>query len=459
MSKVCQFFQYFSFLCLLQYFFCVIKYSDNSKFLKGICLMKIAFFKSKITPEIGAFLAGYCFDDKSNSIADDLFMDGLCVDDGERKVLIISFDLLGLDEWYIKEVRKKCAEILETDEANVLFSCTHTHSGPESRTVACIPEQLNVTYLENLKEQILQETKDLLAKDWIECTVSFYSMQCNENLNRRYVTVDNRASFMPHWKAMVPLCTQFRDDELSLLFFWKKNERGTTVPAYVIGNFAAHPLAGRTPGEGAFRISADFPGVFRDYLGYLGDKLGSAPGSVNFRNKEKSWKRLYFEVKLENGKRYFTFCGYDRYMSMFLNNISLRPSCYDCRFTTVNRQGDITLGDFWGIGRKYPERDDDKGISLIIVNTEKGERAYGEVEGKIDGFDADIDVAKAGQKTLSSPTGKNPLHEEFYRLYSEKGIKPAIEQVTSVPSAPKKAYYAIMRFGLDIVRKILKKGY
>ena len=117
--------------------------------------MKIAFFKSKITPEIGAFLAGYCFDDKSNSIADDLFMDGLCVDDGERKVLIISFDLLGLDEWYIKEVRKKCAEILETDEANVLFSCTHTHSGPESRTMACIPEQLNVTYLENLKEQIL----------------------------------------------------------------------------------------------------------------------------------------------------------------------------------------------------------------------------------------------------------------------------------------------------------------
>ena len=201
------------------------------------------------------------------------------------------------------------------------------------------------------------------------------------------------------------------------------------------------------------------PGVFRDYLGYLADKFGSAPVSVNFRNKEKSWKRLYFEVKLENGKRYFTFCGYDRYMSMFLNNISLRPSCYDCRFTTVNRQGDITLGDFWGIGRKYPERDDDKGISLIIVNTAKGERAYGEIEEKIDGFDADIDVAKAGQKTLSSPTGKNPLHEEFYRLYGEKGIKPAIEQVTSVPSAPKKAYYAVMRFGLDIVRKILKKGY
>lgn len=228
--------------------------------------MKIAFFKSKITPEIGSFLAGYGLTDKSNSIADDLFMSGLAVDDGTQKVLIISFDLLGLDEWYIKDVRKGCADILSVPEANVLFSCTHTHSGPETRTMAAYPNQLNKPYLENLKTQILQETKDLLQKDWIDCTVSYYGLRCEENLNRRYLTADNRASFMPHWKAMVPLCDQYRDEELSLLFFWKKNEFNETVPAYVIGNYAAHPLAGRTPGEGALRISADFPGVFRDYV-------------------------------------------------------------------------------------------------------------------------------------------------------------------------------------------------
>ena len=201
------------------------------------------------------------------------------------------------------------------------------------------------------------------------------------------------------------------------------------------------------------------PGVFEDYLKHLGDKFGSKPVSVNFRNKEKSWKRLYFEVKFENGKRYFTFCGYDRYMSMFLNNISLRPSCYDCRFTTVNRQGDITLGDFWGIGRKYPERDDDKGISLIIVNTEKGAKAYGEIADKFDTFESDIETAKAGQKTLSSPTSKNPKHKEFYSLYADRGVKYATEAVTDIPSAPKKLYYSVMRWGLDLARKILRKGY
>ena len=74
--------------------------------------MKIAWFKKVISPEIGAYLAGYSLNDKSVAKRDDLYMTGLCADDGERKVLIISFDLLGLDEWYTRRIREKCAEIL-----------------------------------------------------------------------------------------------------------------------------------------------------------------------------------------------------------------------------------------------------------------------------------------------------------------------------------------------------------
>ena len=201
------------------------------------------------------------------------------------------------------------------------------------------------------------------------------------------------------------------------------------------------------------------PGVFEDYLKYLGDKFKSKPVSVNFRNKEKSWKRLYFEVIFENGKRYFTFCGHDRYMSMFLNNISLRPSCYDCRFTTVNRQGDITLGDFWGIGRKYPERDDDKGISLIIVNTEKGQKAYGEIADKLDAFESDIDTAKAGQLILSASVKKHARYDEFFELYEKHGIKKAAETTVYIPGRLKRRYEMSKRWALDIARKILRKGY
>lgn len=201
------------------------------------------------------------------------------------------------------------------------------------------------------------------------------------------------------------------------------------------------------------------PKMFADYLEYLSEKYKGKPVSVNFRQKQKGWKRLYFEVVFDNGKRYFTFSGYDRYMAMFLNNISLRPSCYECKFACEERQGDITLGDFWGIGRKYPERDDDKGISLVLINSKKGEQAYSAIIDKFDVFESDIETAKAGQRTLSTPTKKNPKHDEFYRLYAEKGVKDAVEQTVKVPGALKKAYYAVMRWALDVLRKILKKGY
>ena len=201
------------------------------------------------------------------------------------------------------------------------------------------------------------------------------------------------------------------------------------------------------------------PKMFEDYLDYLSKQYKGKPVSVNFRQKSKGWKRLYFEVVFDNGKRHYTFSGYDRYMAMFLQNISLRPACYDCKFACEDRPGDITLGDFWGIGKKYPERDDDKGISLILVNTKKGEQAYGDISDKFDVFESDIETAKAGQLTLSRPSKKNAKHDSFYALYAEKGIKEAVETTVKVPNIIKRAYYAVMRFALDILRKILKKGY
>lgn len=202
------------------------------------------------------------------------------------------------------------------------------------------------------------------------------------------------------------------------------------------------------------------PKLFAEYLDYLKEQYnGSKPISVNFRNKQRGWKRLYMEVKFDNGKRHYIYSGYDRYESMFLNNLSLRPSCYECKFTKIERYGDITLGDFWGIGKKYPQWDDDKGISVVLLNTQKGVATYDRIANLFDGREEKLDTAKAGQRTLYAPTRKHPNRDAFYKLYVEQGCKVALERYTSVPSAPVRAYYAVMRFGLDIVRKILRKGY
>lgn len=202
------------------------------------------------------------------------------------------------------------------------------------------------------------------------------------------------------------------------------------------------------------------PKLFTDYLEYLSKQYGGGkPISVNFRNKQRGWKRLYMEVCFDNGKRHYIYSGYDRYEGMFLNNLSLRPSCYECKFTKTERFGDITLGDFWGIGKKYPQWDDDKGISVVMLNTEKGTVAYEQIADLFEGREEELDTAKAGQRTLYAPTQKNSNRDAFYKLYAEQGCKKALEQYTNVPSMPSRAYYAVMRWGLDIIRNVLRKGY
>ena len=223
--------------------------------------MKIAWFKKVISPEIGAYLAGYSVFDKSVAKRDDLYMTGLCADDGERKVLIISFDLLGLDEWYTRRIREKCAAILGVSAEAVLFSCTHTHTGPECRIIKSKPDQLHVKYLEALENWIIEEVTNL--SNYRECDVFFYSSRCDENRNRRYVTACNQATFTPHRREVVPIALEYADKELGELCFIDKE---THLPIYLIGNYAAHPLAGHAPGLGGLTISADFPGVFRQYV-------------------------------------------------------------------------------------------------------------------------------------------------------------------------------------------------
>ena len=73
-------------------------------------------------------------------------------------------------------------------------------------------------------------------------------------------------------------------------------------------------------------------------------------------------------------KQYFVRYFEDDFMGMFLGNIDLRPSCYACHFKGFPRISDMTIGDCWGIEKHMPDMDDDKGTSVIMAHSSKGER-------------------------------------------------------------------------------------
>ena len=224
--------------------------------------MKSAVTSKIISPEVGVRVAGYGPDDFSVAKHDDLYLSVLALDDGNNICVLLSYDLLGIDSKYIRIIRKKCAAVIGGDEAQVMLSCTHTHCGPHTRTLPDC-DRIETDYLEKLIDLTVDAVNEVVNGEWFDTDVYWYSLNCDENINRRYVGNDNRCTFLPHRPFLEPLCDGVRDRELGVIFF---RDRASGDVRYVIGNYAAHPLAGHTPGIGGHRISADFPGVFRDYL-------------------------------------------------------------------------------------------------------------------------------------------------------------------------------------------------
>lgn len=201
------------------------------------------------------------------------------------------------------------------------------------------------------------------------------------------------------------------------------------------------------------------PSVFKQYTAGIEKRFNSRIIDMNLRDKKKSWHRLHTAIQFENGKEFYTFCGYDSYMSAFLTNMSQRPSCFECKFTTENRQGDITLGDFWGIGVHISKMDDNKGTSMVIVNSAKGADIWQKIRHEFIVEDASFTIAESANKVLSEPPAKNPNRDFFYKTFSESGFEAAADKWIRIPSKAEQLYYDFMRFGLDVYRFIFNKKY
>ena len=226
--------------------------------------MKIAKFEQNITPQVGTTIGGYGPFDETFRQVGDLVVSMLAMDDGKHKALILGYDLIGMDEELIDRIRHEAAEALGTPEDFVILSCTHTHEGPQTRSLCEHPEVFNAPYAEQLIKWTCDGIRQL-KENFVEVDTFFYSMQVDANTNRRYVKRDNRAHFFPHHRDMEALSDEFCDQELGLLLFFEKDSR---IPVEVLANYAAHPLATHAPGLGGHTLSPDYPGYLRQAVKY-----------------------------------------------------------------------------------------------------------------------------------------------------------------------------------------------
>ena len=140
--------------------------------------------------------------------------------------------------------------------------------------------------------------------------------------------------------------------------------------------------------------------------------------NISFRKKNTGWRTYSLCIEFENGKSYSCVFNKDPYMKMFLRNICLRPSCYSCRFKAINSQADITLGDCWGIEKYMPELDDNKGCSLIITHTNKGNDLIRRVMDNLEIREADL--SRVQQPMIINSAELHPNRKKFFRAVGKE---------------------------------------
>lgn len=157
------------------------------------------------------------------------------------------------------------------------------------------------------------------------------------------------------------------------------------------------------------------PKVWKKYLEEKEKQYNSKIKKIRFRDKESGWKTYSVTKTFENNKTQKTAFSQDSYMRMFLSEICLRPSCHSCRFKNLKRSSDITIGDCWGIENYMPDMDDNKGTSVIIVHSVKGESMIHSIEEQLNIKIAEVDKALPPTADSRKSVVANPKRSKFFK--------------------------------------------
>ncbi len=164
------------------------------------------------------------------------------------------------------------------------------------------------------------------------------------------------------------------------------------------------------------------PLMYKKYLEWIEGKYGKI-SHINFRHKKKGWYDALRMITLLSGNKYFLRNNNDAYWLAFNDNKNLQMACYDCHYLGFPRKTDITIADFWGIGRSIPFGHIDeieKGVSLLIGNSDKGKTLINQSKDKMECFERTIEEAinrnQAGVRSSELPESRKNFYQDLNQL-------------------------------------------
>lgn len=199
--------------------------------------------------------------------------------------------------------------------------------------------------------------------------------------------------------------------------------------------------------------SINSPKAFKAYIDELEEEYKSKVVKVHLKNKKYGWQSLASQVCFENGQEVIRDKSQDWWVKGFIaHDLYTRESCYHCQYKVLPRlNADITIGDFWGI-KNQKEEDMFKGISVILLNTDKGKELF---ENSKDVFMYEkhkLQEVLPGNPALLKNPVKTDKQNLFFSLLKENKFSYCVEKCTHVPM-----YIKVKNRMIKELKKIYKK--
>lgn len=155
--------------------------------------------------------------------------------------------------------------------------------------------------------------------------------------------------------------------------------------------------------------------VWDAYLHWQEQKHNSKVMDVDFRNKKDfGWRDHVETLYFENGKS----ANGRIFKTLFYGHTVLRPSCYECLYKSIMHPGDISIADYWRIEVAAPEFDDNKGVSLVLVNNEAGQELLDKAKGSL--VIKETRIEDSMQQSFKAPYPKPTNREQFWDDFSHR---------------------------------------
>ena len=154
------------------------------------------------------------------------------------------------------------------------------------------------------------------------------------------------------------------------------------------------------------------------------DNKGIRPIHIDLRDKISGWSHYQYSAVFQYSDKQMsvTKSTENPYMKLFIGDYISRSSCSQCLFKGYKRMSDITLGDFWGIWDILPEMDDNKGTSVVLIQTIAGKQIWDAIKSDLRYQEVSLEEASRQNPSMIKSSMSQVKRDAVLNAIRDKGF-------------------------------------